>query len=280
MAELVGAYGVPHTPLLWKMMDGDVIPEDLDPINAHFARVRAAIDAAHPDAFVIVASDHFHEFNHANMAAFSIGKADRISGTHPNEERSFGLPTVEVPGHPGLAETILGRESLAGGFDFSYSNDPHLDHAYVVPLLYLRPEMDVPVVPIHTNTNAPPLPLASRFVALGDHIRHAIELHPDPIRVIALASGHLAYELGGPNQFLGRSTDPEFDEMAVGWIRDAALADAASQCTYERFTRAGNLTFQFLNFLTLAAIANRPADDALAIACRFGNEPFFSWDTP
>lgn len=276
MAELVCALGVPHTPMLWHLLENDV-PPDLTGVALGFDRARAVLSEAEPDVIVMVASDHFHEFNHANMATFSVGKADHIDGTHRNEERSFGLPTVEMPGHPGLAEAIIGRENLAGGFDFSYSNNPHLDHAYVVPLLFLRPEMDIPVVPIHTNTNAPPIPTVKRFVELGRHIRAVLDRYDQGLRVAVIASGHLAYDLGGPNLFLGRSTDPEFDAMATDWIRRGDLDEAEAACTFTRLTEAGNLTFQFLNFLTLAAIAGRPADHAEGVACRFGHEPFYTW---
>ena len=276
MAELVCALGVPHTPMLWHLLENGV-PPDLTGVARGFDRARALLSEAEPDVIVMVASDHFHEFNHANMATFSVGKADHIEGTHRNEERSFGLPTVEMPGHPDVAEAIIGRENRAGGFDFSYSNNPHHDHAYVVPLLFLRPEMDIPVVPIHTNTNAPPIPTVKRFVDLGRHIRAVLDRYDQGIRVAVIASGHLAYDLGGPNLFLGRSTDPEFDAMATDWIRRGDLDEAEAVCTFTRLTEAGNLTFQFLNFLTLAAIAGRPADHAEGVACRFGHEPFYSW---
>lgn len=277
MAELVAALGIPHTPLLWRLM-GEDPPPDLAPIKAAFEGASGALADARPDVIVLVGSDHFHEFHHGSMPAFSIGKADRISGTHSNEERVFGLPTIEVPGHPEFASALLGREELAGGFDFAYSDRPHLDHAYVVPLLYLRPGMDIPVVPVHTNTNAPPLPSASRFVELGRHIRTTIDQYPGGLRVAVLATGHLAYELGGPRQFTGESTDPEFDEAAVGWMSSGDLDTAVAHCTFDRFNTAGNLTFQYLNFLTLAAAAGTPASHAAAIACRFGNEPFFTWN--
>ena len=276
MAELVAAFGVPHTPLLWRLM-GDNPPPDLKPVAERFGQVEALLAQAAPDAIIIVGSDHFHQFHHGQMPAFSIGKADRMTGTYPNEERSFGLPTIEVDGQPGLAEALLGRTQLAGGFDFAFTNRPLLDHAYVVPLLYLRPQLDIPIVPIHTNTNAPPIPTAQRFVELGRHIRATIDSYADPQRVAVIATGHLAYELGGPQQFSGKSTDPAFDEMAVGWMRSGDVVEAATTCTFERLERAGNLTYQYLNFLTLAAATGTPADHAEGIACRFGNEPFFMW---
>ncbi|MDH4119253.1 MAG: extradiol ring-cleavage dioxygenase [Acidimicrobiia bacterium] len=279
MAELAGAFGVPHTPLLWRLM-AEEPPPDLRVVADEFARFRALIEEAGPDVIVFVASDHFHQYSHRNMATFAVGKADVIAGTYPNEEASFGLPRIQVPGHPGIARAILGRETLGGRFDFAFSDEPRLDHAYVVPLLYLVPDLSIPVVPIHTNTNAPPLPTARRFTELGVYLREAIEAWPSSERVLVLGTGHLAYELGGPRQFSGESTDPDFDRSAVGWIRDGALTEAVEGCTFDRLLAAGNLSFQFLNFLTLAALSGTRATTAEGVGCRFGNEPFFSWDTP
>jgi len=277
VAEIVAGYGIPHTPLLWRIMQEE-IPEDLVEVHAGFERVTRSLADADPDVIVMVASDHFHQYSHAVMPALTVGSADVIEGTHPNEVRSFGLPEVRMPGHRALASAMIGRENLAGGFDFTFSNRPVVDHAYVVPLLYTRPELDIPVVPIHTNTNAPPLPAASRFVALGRHIAQAVGGFGPDLRVAIIASGHLAYELGTPTQFSGRSTDPTFDETAVAAMRSGDVESAARWATFERMTAAGNLSFQYLNFLTLAAAMGRPATRAVGIECRFGAEPFFEWD--
>lgn len=277
MAEIVAGFGVPHTPLLWRLM-AEEIPPDLTDVHQGFTRVRQKLADIAPDVIVMVASDHFHQFSHAAMPALSIGNADVLDGTHPNEVRSFALPTVRIPGHRPLATALLGRETLAGTFDFAFSNRPVLDHAYVVPLLYTRPEMDIPVVPIHTNTNAPPLPPAHRFLELGRHIAHVVHEFDPNLRVVVVATGHLAYELGTASQFQGQSTDPAFDADAVAFMRSDEIDEVAGWATFDRMLRAGNLSFQYLNFLTLAAAMGRPASAAMGVECRFGAEPFFEWD--
>jgi protocatechuate 4,5-dioxygenase beta chain len=279
MAELVAGLGVPHTPLLWRLMADDV-PADLRVVSDEFARFRRLFEAARPDVVVAIGSDHFHAFDHTAMPAFLIGNADHIDGTFPNEQRAFGLPPIEVAGHCGLARALLGHHELAGGFDFAFSNRPRLDHAYVVPFLYLMPGLDIPVVPIHTNTNAPPLPRADRFLALGRHIRAVVDAYPADLRVVVIATGHLAFELGGPAMFQNRSSDPDFDAEAVDLIRRNNLGTAAATFQFDRLLGAGNLTFQVLNFLALGAAMNRPPTTAEGVACRFGHEPFFSWETP
>lgn len=278
MGEVVAALGVPHTPLLWRLLNQPV-PSDLVEVADAFREFRRRLVEARPDVLIVVASDHFRQLSTANMPAFMIGKADSMRGTHPNEERAFGLPSLQVGGYPALATAVLGRHQLAGGFDFSFSDEPWLDHGFVVPLLYLTPELNVPVVPIHTNSNAPPIPPASRFHELGRHLRAVVDGQPGALRVAVVASCHLAYELGGPRQFLGRSPDSDFDAAVV---RRAAEGDAPGLidiCSYERMLEAGNLTFQVLNLITcLGAAGDRPAAIARPVACRFGNEPFFAWN--
>lgn len=276
MAELVAALGVPHSPLLWRLME-DETATDVVRVMELFELFRGRLEAARPDVIVIVASDHFHQFTHENMPAFAIGKADRLRGTYPNEQRAFGLPALDLDGDPDLAAAFLGDHQLAGDIDFAFTSHPWVDHAYVVPLLFLAPGGNVPVVPIHTNTNAPPIPSAKRFADVGHHLRNVIDNSTLERRVAVVASGHLAFELGGPRQFGGGSVDPLFDARAVGWMAEGDIEGAVGGSSYEELSSAGNLSFQFLNFVTLLALADRPADFSAAPECRFGSEPFFAW---
>ncbi len=130
-----------------------------------------------------------------------------------------------------------------------------------------------------TNCNAPPIPTANRFAELGDHLAGAIRSFPEGRRVLVVGSGHLAHELGGPRQFLGRSSDPEFDARAVDWMARGDLDSAVSSTSFQRLTEAGNESYQFLNFITCMTVAQgRPASLAEATPTRFGNLPFFVWD--
>ena len=280
MAEIVLTLGVPHTPLLWRTMQ-EPIPDDLAPIRSEYQRLRTLLDAARPDVIVMVASDHFRQLGTSNMPAFLIGKVPTMRGTHPNEERHFGMPRVDVPGDVELAAMLLGGRQLPDRFDFSFSDELWLDHAYIIPLLYLRPELDIPVVPVNTNCNAPPIPSARRFAQLGSYLRDAITCWSDNRRVAVVGSGHLAFELGGPRQFSGGSPGPEFDQAAVEWIATGDVEGAVAGCSFDRMLSAGNLSFQYLNFLTcLTAAGGVPATSADGVMCRFGAEPFFVWETP
>lgn len=276
MAELVGVIGVTHNPLVWSLMSNST-PPDLEGVASNFERLREQVVKAAPDVIVLVGSDHFHMLFTNNMPSFMIGKAPRMRAVFPNEVRSFGLTPSTVPGDHEFATDLLGRSGPGGGFDFSFSDEPWLDHAFVIPLLSLDPGLEIPVVPIFTNTTAPPLPTAQRFADLGMYLRAAIEASTLDRRVLLVGSGHLAHELGGPRQFIGVSPDPHFDDAAIGWMRQGDLASALEQCSFDRLGRSGNETFQFLNFITCLAAAGTPADMAEATSTRFGNLPFLAW---
>ncbi len=279
MAEIVGVLGVTHNPLMWKELRTGTA-DDLTEVAANFGLLRQRVADLAPDVIVLVASDHFHMLMMSNMPAFLIGKAPTMRAGHPNERRVFGLERREIVGHPSLGAHLLGGSDLAPGFDFAFSDEPWLDHSFLLPLLFLTPALDVPVVPVFTNCNAPPLPTASRFAALGGYLRESILSFPGAGRVLVVGSGHLAHELGGPRQFLGRSPDPDFDEKAVSWMATGDLEAAVATTSFRRLTEAGNESYQFLNFVTCLALAGTGATLAEGTSTRFGNLPFFAWYVP
>ncbi len=278
MAELVAVIGVQHNPLLWRTMR-DPVPDDLARTHANFGAFRDALTAARPDVLVVLGSDHARKFTFENSPAFCIGKSDHYVCTYENEVRTFGLEGWEVAGDLPLADHLLGGGELAGGFDFAMSNEWLLDHSFSIPLVFMT-DLDVPIVPIHANANIPPIPPARRFAELGIYIRDGIATEPSHRRVALIASGHLATEVGGPRHFLGGdSPDEEFDTMAVEWMRRGDLEGAIAGCTLERLLAAGNVTAQFLNFITaLAAAGGTPAAFAEGTRSRFAAGPFFMWD--
>lgn len=281
MAELVMAVGVPHNPLLWRTMV-DPIPEDLAATAHNFRTFADTLEELEVDSIVVIGSDHIRQFFLDNSPAFAIGKSEHYRAIYENEIRTFGLVPFEVPGDRELADAISGRDQLTTEIDFAFSNEWLLDHGMTFPLVYLTPSMELPVVPIHTNTNLPPVPRPERFAALGHHIRASIESAPFRRRVALVTSGHLATDIGGPKQFLGGdSPDPEFDADAVRWMAEGDLDGAIAGCSFERVMAAGNVTYQFLNVVTaLAAMEGRPAAFAEATPSRFAASPFFLWRNP
>ncbi|HZZ95535.1 MAG TPA: hypothetical protein VFE19_00865 [Jatrophihabitantaceae bacterium] len=146
----------------------------------------------------------------------------------------FGLPRLQLKGHEELSAYLL-REGIDREFDLAFSNELRVDHSITCPIITVRPQNDLPVVPIYTNIFAPPLPRPERFVKLGRTIRELIDAWPSGLRVAVIGTGHLSLELGGPRQFGQHGPDPEFDAKAVEWI---ANGDVDSRTRSARSTRA------------------------------------------
>lgn len=183
-----------------------------------------------------------------------------------------------VPSVLEAPQPVAGRIVQPDGVDFSVSLEWRLDHSYVLPLQFIRPELDLPVVPIHANASLPPVPSVRRFVALGERIRDAVAGWDSDARVALLTSGHMANDVGGPRTFAG-SPDPEFDAAALAWMRDGDLPGAIEGCSdFDRLMDGGCMISQYLNAVAaLAAMGGRPADFADATPSRYSTSPFFLW---
>ena len=171
MATLVAILATTHHPFFYKT--SQLPPEEAPPFAAEWVRkvtaYRETLTRARPDVLVMVGSDHFHQLWLDNMPQFLVGKAPYYDANYYNEEREFGLPRMSW-GHEELSAYIL-REGLDGGFDLAFSNELRVDHSITCPIITVRPQNDLPVVPIYTNIFAPPLPPPERFVKLGRTIR-------------------------------------------------------------------------------------------------------------
>lgn len=275
MSRLVGVFGVQHNPLLWRALEAPTDPA-LRQLRETFGEVSEQLRGVRPDVILVIATDHLTQWFYENMPTFLVGKAELVPATFPNEEREFGISPAILHGDVDLG-AWLHEDGIAQGIDFAASDDFRVDHSVLVPLRYLTPGYEVPIVPVFTNAIAPPLPTAERFFVLGQVLRRAIESCPLDRRVAVVASGHLATEVGGPRQFMG-SPDPEFDVAAVRAVRDGALDDMMAISTYERLLEAGNVTHQFLNYVTAVGVVNgRSATSATAVESRFASAPFFVW---
>jgi len=275
VAELVGVVGVQHNPLLWREL---ARPEraDLRAVRAAFDDVAARVALTRPDVVVIVTTDHLRQWFYDNMPTFLVGKADGYPATFPDESRDFGIPTAELSGDAEVGGW-LHRDGLARGFDLAGSDDLRVDHSVMIPLLFLLPSLQVPIVPVFTNTMAPPFPSATRYYELGRVLRRSIESCPLRRRVLVIGSGHTATEVGGPRQFRG-SPGPEFDEASFDCLRTGEPERLIELCSDDTLVSAGNLTHQFLNFVVAFGVAGgRPADRAQVVPSPFSSSPFLEW---
>src|SRR6201982_1857312 len=132
-------------------------PPFADEWVAKIENFRETLTRAEPDILVMVGSDHFHQLWLDNMPQFLIGKAPFYDGNFYNEEREFGLPRMFMAGHEELSGYLL-REGIDAGFALALRNEWRFAHSIPCPLITLRPETALPIVPVYTNIFAPPMP--------------------------------------------------------------------------------------------------------------------------
>jgi protocatechuate 4,5-dioxygenase beta chain len=278
MAQLVSIIGVTHNPFMPRLFSQTQRPPGAALVIERVAEMREKLRQARPDVLITIGNDHLNQFFMDNMPAFLVGKMEQYDGIFYNEVREFGLTPCRLPGDPALSDCILDG-CFDQGIDFAYSNELRIDHSIVVPLLWVRPEMDLPIVPILTNCIAPPLPRARRVYEVGRALRATIDALPDDRRIAVVASGHLSLEIGGPKAMEPRLVDPEFDRAAVGWIAQGDIESAARECTFDRMSSAGNMTPGFLNFLMLMGVANGlTPTHCEGMDVGFPAVPFFLWE--
>jgi protocatechuate 4,5-dioxygenase beta chain len=280
MASIVAVIASTHHPFYYRASTstGPDRPPFADEWTRKILAFRETLDRAAPDVLVMVGSDHFHQLWLDNMPQFLVGKAPMYDANWYNEEREFGLPRMVLKGQEDLSAHIL-RAGLDSGFDLAFSNELRIDHSITCPIITLRPEADLPIVPIYTNIFAPPLPRPTRFVQLGEAIREIIEQWPSHLRVAVIGTGHLSLELGGPRQFGPHGPDPEFDRRAVDWIANGDLDGCLREVTLDSLHAPGNATHGFMDFMLMMGVAGAgvKADYVDTFYLFHTMEAYFTW---
>ncbi len=209
-----------------------------------FSVLRADLEAARPDALIVVANDQFVNFFFNNIPTFFVTLADEVRG-------QFTRHRFHYRNHAGLGRAIL-KAGVDAGLDLSFGENIELQHTQVVPLHFLLPEPAIPILPIFVNTWIDPLPSPARCHALGQLIRQVADAAPE--RVAMLATGGLSHFPGSPR--IGE-IDTSFDEELLRQMRagqGATLADL----TLEQLRQSGNT--EFLNWMvTVGAVGDTPA---------------------
>ncbi len=138
-------------------------PEQKDRIYGGFERLRRELDASETQVLILLTSEHWANFFLDHIGAFCIGRAASYRGPI---EPWLQIDKAEVKGDPALAAELL-ETSYDEGVEPSFAYELELDHGTMVPLHFLSPGMERPVVPIFFNTLAVPQPTARRCLALG-----------------------------------------------------------------------------------------------------------------
>jgi len=227
-------------------------PERADPVVRDafltaFRRMGDDIRATRPDALVVIAAEHFGNFFMNNMPSFAIGMADFYEG--PIEDEAFlRIKSRRVPGNKALSRKLI--EGVIQTVDVTYAEEWKLDHGIAVPLHFLTPDDDLPLIPANINCQGPPLAPLARAWAFGEALRRAADALPERIALVAT---------GGISHW---PATPDSGKINEAWDRDFlarwAANDRAAMLSYndaDVYRDAGQGGFEIRTLIAAAAAA-------------------------
>jgi gallate dioxygenase len=267
MAKFVGAYGVPHTPHFAQLVNREGPESETGKL---FTAVRQDLLRAAPDVIVMFDTDHLNTFFLDNLPMLAVGVVESFHG--PNDEPPE-VPVQTVPSHPVLAAHIR-KCGIHAGFDLALAQEFAVDHSIMIPLHFLTPGMDIPVIPIFINGHVAPLPSAERVLAFGEVVRNAIESFTGPERIAVIGSGSFSLEVYGPKIAPGKNfgvPDPAWAETVSKRLRDGTIRTLVTEATAERMAAAGNVAGELLNWLAMVGAASSGPATWIHLQAAFGH---------
>jgi len=223
-----------------------------DEFYAALDQQRQDIEASGAEALIIVAAEHFANFFMNNMPAFCIGIGGSYSG--PIEDPEWlKIPKATVPGAPDLGRRLV-REVMQS-VDVAYAEEWKFDHGIMVPLHFLTPKYDLPIIPVNINCQGPPLTPLHRAWTFGEALRRACDSVPDKIALVS--TGGVSHWPATPDSGkINEAWDREFLGRLMRQERDKLL----SYSDEETYAQAGQGGFEIRTYLAAAAAAGGPGE--------------------
>jgi len=196
------------------------------------------------DALVVVAAEHFANFFMDNMPSLCVGMADEYEG--PIEDPDWlGIPHTHIPGNPDLSLRLI--KEIMQTSDIAYAEEWKFDHGIMVPLSFLTPAWDLPVIPVNINCQGPPLIPLKRAYTFGRSLRRAIDSVPEKIAVVA--TGGISHWPATPDSGkINVAWDKEFLDRFIHHRTEALLAYTDE----ETYLEAGQGGFEIRTYVALA----------------------------
>ena len=218
-----------------------------DALHAQMRGLGESMREARPDALIVIAAEHFANFFMDNMPAYAIGMADRYEG--PIEDPGWlGIERTRIPGNADLSSRLIA--DVMNDVDVAFAEEWKFDHGIMVPLHFLTPRFDLPVIPVNINCQGPPLTPLKRAWAFGAALRRACDAVPE--RIALVGTGGISHWPATPDS--GKINEAWDREFLGRWARNdrEALLDYTDPATYRD---AGQGGFEIRTFIAVAAAA-------------------------
>ena len=272
MAEIVGAFGLPHNPHFpaWSA-DGHPLAEEID---RYYGEVAERLAAVAPEALIFITSDHYNMF-FETVPLFAIGVAEAATGPSDYPE----IPRRELPIDAELARYLDGA-LVDAEFDVAMLQELEFDHTVIAPLGFVWPGEPIPLVPLFISAFLRPIASARRVYALGRAIRAALAARTEgPQRIAVIASGSFSVEIGGPRLFPDAHVGvpaPEWTERVVELLRAGDFETLVAEATDEQLREAGNAGGEVLDWIAMLGMIDPAPPETLETQPQFGHS-YAAW---
>jgi len=233
-------------------------PARKDALHGELYRLGESLREARPDALIVIAAEHFANFFMDNMPAYAIGMADRYEG--PIEDPGWlGIARTRVPGNADLSRRLIGE--VMNDVDVAFAEEWKFDHGIMVPLHFLTPRYDLPVIPVNVNYQGPPLTPLKRAYEFGRALRRACDAQPE--RIALVGTGGISHWPATPDSgTINEAWDREFLArfLANDWQALTSYTDE------ETLRDAGQGGFEIRTFLTVAGATEGATGELLFYA--------------
>lgn len=220
---------------------------DEDDKNAFYTalgEMREALEASRPDALIVIAAEHFANFFMDNMPAYCIGMGQVYEG--PIEDPDWlGIKRQQIPGTPELSQSII--EEVLKTSDVAYAEEWKFDHGISVPLHFLTPRYDIPIIPVNINCQGPPLTPLNRAWEFGKALRRACDAVPE--RIALVGTGGISHWPATPDS--GKINE-EWDRQ---FLKHWEINDKEQMLDYsdeETLREAGQGGFEIRTFIAVS----------------------------
>ena len=257
MARIVAAMAMTHSPGLTGWFDRAPKSQQTQALQA-MTEMRERLAAARPDVIVAFSNDHLLNWPINNTPEYTVGIDEAHVGPADWYDEWLALAKYRIPGHPALARYLV-NEGARRRLALSYLREMQFDDGVSVPMHYLNPAGDIPLVPVTMNCTVPPIPTPARAYEVGTILREMLrDYSTGDERVAVVATGGLSHEPGGPRYFW---VDEDFDRWFLGLLKQGDHAALLRECTLERMEAAGSGgTAELLAWVLALAFTSGPAE--------------------
>lgn len=218
MGEIVAAMGCSHIPRIVTaphLESHEVVAE----IRRAYGEMKRRLERAKPDTLVIISDDHMTNFFLDNYPSLCVHVGREAKGWDWSPH--FREPQFTYPVDSELARAFV-RGAVEAGFEPSQTHSAFLDHAFLVPLMFLL-EKPMPLLPIFLNEIVEPFPLPRRCYRMGVVLASVVGEREG--RVAVVGAGGLSHFPGTPRE---GEIEVEADRRLLGLMekgRGSAIAD-------------------------------------------------------